>query len=186
MNYEEGNKKIKLSGKLDQLHIFLRGGYIVPYQNTFDKYILNTMKLREEKLNLIVNVDNLGKSKGVLFFDNDEINTIANKEYIRVDLYYNEQKLSVSTNKNNLENYNYNDHILGTIEFLRIDEILELNKTKDKDIIIKLIIVYNENINKKKQIKKGVYDKKNNKVIFEISKNKEEISIFDIKEFLIK
>ena len=186
MNYEEGNKKIKLSGKLDQLHIFLRGGYIVPYQNTFDKYILNTMKLREEKLNLIVNVDNLGKSKGVLFFDNDEINTIANKEYIRVDLYYNEQKLSVSTNKNNLENYNYNDHILGTIEFFRIDEILELNKTKDKDIIIKLIIVYNENINKKKQIKKGVYDKKNNKVIFEISKNKEEISLFDIKEFLIK
>ena len=85
-----------------------------------------------------------------------------------------------------MENYNYNDHILGTIEFLRIDEILELNKTKDKDIIIKLIIVYNENINKKKQIKKGVYDKKNNKVIFEISKNKEEISIFDIKEFLIK
>ena len=26
MNYEEGNKKIKLSGELDQLHIFLKGG----------------------------------------------------------------------------------------------------------------------------------------------------------------
>ena len=48
-----------------------------------------------------------------------------------------------------MENYNYNVHILGTIEFFRIDEILEINKTKDKDIMIKLIIVYNENINKK-------------------------------------
>ena len=40
MNYEEGDKQnniITLSGKLDQLHIFLRGGFIVPYQNTFDK-----------------------------------------------------------------------------------------------------------------------------------------------------
>ena len=186
MNYDEGNKKIKLSGELNKLHIFLRGGFIIPCQNTFDKYILNTMKLREEKLNLIVNIDNFGKSKGVIFFDDDEINTIKNKEYIRVDLFYNEKKINIHTNKNNLKDYNYNDHILGTIEFLRIDEIIELNKTKEKDIIIKLILVYNENINKKKEIKKGVYDKNNNKVIFEISTNKEEISIFDIKEILIK
>ena len=185
MNYDEGNKKIKLSGKLNKLHIFLRGGFIVPYQNTFNKYILNTIKLREEKLNLIVNIDNFKKSKGVLFFDNDEANTIQNKEYIRVDLNYNEKKLSVNTNMNNMENYYYNDHIIGTIEFLRINEILELNKAKGKDIIIKLIIVYKEYKNKKKEIKKGIYDKEKNKVIFEISKNNEEISIFDIKEMLI-
>ena len=185
MNYDEGNKKIKLSGKLNKLHIFLRGGFIVPYQNTFNKYILNTIKLREEKLNLIVNIDNFKKSKGVLFFDNDEANTIQNKEYIRVDLNYNEKKLSVNTNTNNMENYYYNDHIIGTIEFLRINEILELNKAKGKDIIIKLIIVYKEYKNKKKEIKKGIYDKEKNKVIFEISKNNEEISIFDIKEMLI-
>ena len=185
MNYDEGNKKIKLSGKLNKLHIFLRGGFIVPYQNTFNKYILNTIKLREEKLNLIVNIDNFKKSKGVLFFDNDEANTIQNKEYIRIDLNYNEKKLSVNTNMNNMENYYYNDHIIGTIEFLRINEILELNKAKGKDIIIKLIIVYKEYKNKKKEIKKGIYDKEKNKVIFEISKNNEEISIFDIKEMLI-
>ena len=186
MNYDEGNKKIKLSGELNKLHIFLRGGFIVPYQNTFNKYILNTIKLREEKLNLIVNIDNFKKSKGVLFFDNDEANTIQNKEYIRVDLNYNEKKLSVNTNTNNIENYYYNDHIIGTIEFLRINEILELNEAKGKDIIIKLIIVYKEYKNKKKEIKKGIYDKEKNKVIFEISKNNEEISIFDIKEMLIK
>ena len=33
---------IKLSGKKDELHIFLRGGYIIPMQDTFGKYIMNT------------------------------------------------------------------------------------------------------------------------------------------------
>lgn len=50
-------KKKNLSGKLSELHLFMRGGYIIPTQDTFDKYIMNTYYLRQEKLNLIINPD---------------------------------------------------------------------------------------------------------------------------------
>ena len=181
--YEEENRKIKLSGKLNITHIFLRGGFIVPYQNTFDKYIMNTIQLRDEKMNLIININNLKESKGVIFFDNDEINTIKKMKYIRVDLTYRDKVLSINTNKNNLEKYNFDDHILGTIEFWEIDEIFEIKKEKGNQF--KLNIVYNKDKNKKKEIREGIYDKDRNKVTFEISKKNDYISIFDIQEFLI-
>ena len=183
INYEEENRKIILSGKLNITHIFLRGGFIVPYQNTFDKYIMNTIQLRDEKMNLIININNLKESKGVIFFDNDEINTIKKMKYIRVDLAYRDKVLSINTNKNNLEKYNFDDHILGTIEFWEIDEIFEIKKEKGNQF--KLNIVYNKDKNKKKEIREGIYDKDRNKVTFEISKKNDYISIFDIQEFLI-
>ena len=92
LNYSEDNnnnlRKKTLSGKINKLHIFLRGGYIIPMQDTFDKYILNTYFLRKENLNLIINPDEKGNSKGVLFFDNDDIDVIKNRKYIRVDLKF--------------------------------------------------------------------------------------------------
>ena len=54
--------KIELSGKMDKIHLFLRGGFIIPYQNTLDKFILNSEQLRNEKINLIVNIDNFNQS----------------------------------------------------------------------------------------------------------------------------
>ena len=186
LNYGDKNKAIKLSGELNKVHIFLRGGFIIPYQDTFNKYILNSMKLKEEKLNLIININNLKESKGVVLFDNDGVDTIKKKEYIRVDLVFSEKKLNIYTNKNNLVKYDFNDHILGKIEIFRIDEIFKINKENEKDITFKLNIVYKDNLNKKKEIRKGNYEKNNNKVIFKISKDDENISIFDIKEIIFK
>ena len=144
---------------------------------------MNTIQLRDEKMNLIININNLKESKGVIFFDNDEINTIRQMKYIRVDLTYRDKVLSINTNKNNLEKYNFDDHILGTIEFWEIDEIFEIKKEKGNQF--KLNIVYNKDKNKKKEIREGIYDKDRNKVTFEISKKNDYISIFDIQEFLI-
>ena len=185
MNYEEGDKQnniINLSGKLDQLHIFLRGGYIVPYQNTFDKFILNSMRLREEKLNLIININSYKESKGVIFFDNDGINTIKNKEFIRVELYYKDKQLNVYINKNNLEKYNYDDHILGKIEIWRADEIY--GKKIKKNTKISLSIFYWSKLKKEEDSIEGSYDNQNNKVIFNLSKGKKKISLFDINEII--
>ena len=183
INYDEENRKIKLSGKLDVVHIFLRGGSIVPYQDTFNKYILNTMKLKEEPINLIVNIDNLKQAKGVIFFDNDETDTILNKKYIRVDLFYSNKKIMIHSNKNKIDKYIFNDRFLNSIEIWRLDEILELDKN-EKKINIKINIVY-QDYKKKKDIIGAEYDKEKNKAIFEIS-NRKLISIFDIKEILIK
>ena len=107
-----------LSGKFDIIHLYMRGGYIVPWQNTFDKYIKNSYYLRQERTNLIINPDGVNKAKGLIFFDNDGINTIENEEYIRIDLNYENNQLTVITTKKEGFNYDYQDNILGRIDLL--------------------------------------------------------------------
>ena len=174
---------IELSGKLDKLYLFLRGGSIVPSQNTFDKFILNSLKLREEKLNIIINPNELKQGKGVLFFDNDNNDTIMKKTYYRIDLSFNGQKLMIKCNKNNLEKYNYNDHFIGKIEIWRANELFNIEDNKQNSISIN--IHYTNDSNKIENIE-GIYDKDNNKIIFDFSKNEKNISIFDISEILFK
>ena len=180
----EINRKVALSGKLDEIHLFLRGGFIVPYQNVFDKYILNSQKLKEENLNLIINLDNYNQSKGEIFFDNDEADTIKNNTYYRVEMSYSEKILTIITYKNNLEKYNFNDHILGNIEFWRISQIFQMNdKKENKTKIISLNINYNDKRKKNENIE-GIYDPENDKAIFQISKDNKNISIFDINDIV--
>ena len=184
MNNGQENNTIKLSGNLDLVHIFMRGGYIIPYQNTFDKYILNSQKLREEKINLIININDVKQSKGIIFFDNDEVNTIKNQEYYRVDLFFISKRLIIKTNKNKLKQYKYNDHILGKIELWRVSEIFEMDKEENKDKKFSINIDYNNDLEEKESSIEGIYDKENNKVIFEISQKRKNISLFDIDEII--
>jgi hypothetical protein len=189
-NYEEEEgkkvegKTINLSGKLDMLHVFLRGGFIVPYQNTFDKYILNSLKLRDEKMNLIININPYKQCKGIFFFDNDEPNVIGEKKYYKVTLRHLGQRLYFFTDKNSLDKYNYNDHILGKIELWRADQVFELDEgdKKKKKVSYDLKLTYRQELNRKKEHIKGTYDNINNKAIFEISREDYNISIFDIDE----
>ena len=189
VNYDDienaKSKIIELSGKLEDIHIFLRGGFIVPYQNVFDNYILNSHRLRDEKINLIVNLDHNNNSRGEIFYDNDDIDPIKNNTYNRVEMYFNDKKVVFNTYKNNLNKYEYNDHILGKIEFWRISNIIKINDVKgDKTPIINLNITYNDN-KKKEDIVEGIYEKENDKAIFEISQGDKTVSIFDINEMVL-
>ena len=181
MNKNDANNKITLSGKLDEVHIFLREGFIVPKQNTFEKYILNTMKLREEKLDLIINVNSLKQSHGVIFFDNDDANTISDKKYYKVELNFTDNVMNISTEKNNLAKYNYNDHILGTIELWNANNVFpDANKEENKDKKYCLEI----QLAKEKKDIEGNYDLENNKLVFDINGKENGISLFDINKIL--
>ena len=168
-------RKAKLSGKLSDLHIFLRGGYILPMQDTFSKFILNTHYLKEEKLNLIINPNHEGYSKGVIFYDNEETNNIEN--YIRVDLEFKNKILSIKTNIKDSPDYNYKDHILNKIEIWRISEIFkeEENKKGNYKLIIRL---KNKN---DEELKDGILDESKNKITFDFK----DISLFDINEIFL-
>jgi len=176
LNYsKDDNSKLRkktLSGKINELHIFLRGGYIIPMQDTFDKYILNTYFLRRENLNLIINPDEKGNSKGVLFFDNDDIDVINNKKYIRVELEFKNRILKINTNNENNINYEYNNSIVNKIEIWRIDELLNKNEIKKDSIDIKI-----KSKNKEKTVK-GIINKSINKIIININN----IILFDLYE----
>ena len=166
------NRKKILSGKIDELHIFLRGGYIIPMQDTFEKYVMNTFYLRQEKLNLIINPNNEGYSKGIIFFDNDESDTLKNNKYIRVDLEFKDKILKINVNCNNVK-YIYSDDILNRIEIWRINEIFkeEIIHMDKKDLTIKIREQY--------QKIEGIIDKTENKLKIYFINN---VSLLDIQE----
>ena len=175
-----------LSGKLSELHILIRGGYIIPMQNTFNKFILNSYYLRQEKINLIINPDNLGNSKGVIFYDNDENDVIEYNKYIRVDLEFSNKILTIKINNHNLS-YKYKDNLLNRIEIWRINQILDINNKNEQNysyIDLKIDL-----IDKPNQIKKAMIDTKNNKLIIDFNEEKEifwkKLNLFDLNKIYL-
>ena len=169
--------KLSLSGKLDELHLFVRGGHIIPTQDTFENYVMNTFYLRQQKLNLIINPDSEGYSKGTIFFDNDEINTIELGNYIRVNLEFKNKELNVEViNKNNI-NYIFKDNIINKIEIWRINEIIDFNTINKDEINLKLDLT-----TKKNEIIKGKFDLINNKLIIDFNENGREVNLFTLEK----
>ena len=180
-NNLEKNKVVELSGNLDVIHLFVRGGFILPYQDTNEKYIINTKQLRNEKINLIININLFNQSKGELFYDNDEINTIEENKYYRVEMFYSEKKITFNTFKNNLDSYEYQDHILGKIELWRANEIFQMNDNNEqKTKMVMLNIKYSDNT--KDENIEGIYDSTNDKIVFDLSKDNKTVSVFNISE----
>ena len=107
-------------------------------------------------------------------YDNDEINTIEDNKYFRVEIFYSEQKLTFNVFKNNLDNYEYKDHILGKIELWRANQIFKMNDSKEeKTKMVVMNVKYHDNANNKNV--EGIYDLNNDKIVFDVSDNKKEI-----------
>jgi alpha-glucosidase len=53
-NKNEDGGKIDLSGEFSNINIFMKGGSILPYQDSLSKFIPNTHNLHEEKTELII------------------------------------------------------------------------------------------------------------------------------------
>ena len=147
---EDDERNKTLSGEFNVIHLYMREGAIVPWQNTLEKYIQNSYYLRKEKMNLIINPDKDKKANGVIFFDNDGIDTIKKKQYIRVDLSYNNGTLDINTFKKDEFKYDYQDNIIDKIELFGTDN----NENCNIEIYFK-----NEQIYKTDMIK----DDENNK-----------------------
>ena len=175
-NYSNKLRK-SLSGKLNELHLFMRGGYIIPMQDTFDNYVMNTYYLRQQKINLIINPDHEGYSKGTIFFDNDEIDTIELEKYIRVNLEFKNKILSVEVINKKKMDYIFKDNIINRIEIWRVNEIMEFNSKKDNEIVLK----YDLTSKKEKQIK-GKIDLINNKLIIDFNANNIDINLFTLEK----
>ena len=175
-NYSNKLRK-SLSGKLNELHLFMRGGYIIPMQDTFDNYVMNTYYLRQQKINLIINPDHEGYSKGTIFFDNDEIDTIELEKYIRINLEFKNKILSVDVINKKKMDYIFKDNIINRIEIWRVNEIMEFNSKKDNEIVLK----YDLTSKKEKQIK-GKIDLINNKLIIDFNENNIDINLFTLEK----
>ncbi len=126
--------KIKLSGEFGQLHIFMRGGKIFPYQNTFDKYVQNTKALNGEKTELYIIPDSVNHvASGDIIFDNDDYDTIATKNYYYININFSDKTLSFNTNNSMTSSYDNQDIYISKLKFFRMKYLkdqLKGNKVK--------------------------------------------------------
>ena len=141
---EQDERNKTLSGEFNVIHLYMKEGTIVPWQNTLEKYVQNSYYLRQEKINLIINPDKENKANGVIFFDNDGINTIEKGEYIRIDLNYNNGTLDIKTFKKNEFKYDYYDNIIDKIELFGTNN----NENCDIEIYFKNSQIYKVNMEK--------------------------------------
>ena len=166
---EEDERNQTLSGEFNVIHLYMKEGTIVPWQNTLETYVQNSYYLRQEKINLIINPDKENKASGVIFFDNDGINTIEKGEYIRIDLNYNNGTLDIKTFKKNEFKYDYYDNIIDKIELFGTNN----NENCDIEIYFKNSEIYKVNMEKDSENDKfyiHLNDIEHNFIINEINK----------------
>ena len=97
-------------------------------------------------------------------------------------MFFDEDKLFITTYKNKMIKYNYKDNILGIIEIWRANEIFEIEKTYENTFYLNLFFTDRDT---EEETIKGIYDIKNNKIIFDITKNGKEISILVLVIFCL-
>ena len=113
--------RIKLSGEYNKIHIFMRGGKIFPYQNTFNKFIPNSKALNKEKTELYIIPDSETHiANGDIIFDNDEYDTLSSKNYYYIHIEFYMNMMIFSTNNEMKTNYENKDIYVSKLKFFRM------------------------------------------------------------------
>ena len=121
--------KIKLSGEYNKIHIFMRGGKIFPYQNTFNKFIPNSKALNKEKTELYIIPDSETHiANGDIIFDNDEYDTLSSKNYYYIHIEFYMNMMIFSTNNEMKTNYENKDIYVSKLKFFRMKYLIENEK----------------------------------------------------------
>merc|ERR1719362_391387 len=80
------------SGTFNDMHLFIKGGSIVPYYDILDEEnVLTTKDLENHHLSFIVNPDENGFARGDLIYDISDSNpydTLEQKKYLRFESIY--------------------------------------------------------------------------------------------------
>ena len=112
---------ISLSGEFNRINIFMRGGKIFPYQDTFSKYIPNSYYLNKEKTELFIIPDSESHlATGDVIFDNDDYNTLSTKNYyyFKINFIYNTLVFENYQEMNDI--YSNKDIYLSKLKFFRM------------------------------------------------------------------
>ena len=117
---------VKLSGAYDIIHLYLKGGSIIPFQDLNKKYAKNTYYLRKNPLEIIINPESqFHTANGTFIFDNDSIYDLNEEDYNRFDLSFDKNILTVKHNKKMVSNYQYYDDIISFVKIYNIEYLLD-------------------------------------------------------------
>ena len=118
--------KIKLSGEFNIIHIFMRGGQIFPFQNTFNKFITNTKALHKEKTQLFIIPDSeIHIASGDIIFDNDEYDTLTNGNYYYIHIVFYFDRITFNVKNEMNKDYEYKDIYISILKFFRMKYLIE-------------------------------------------------------------
>ena len=152
----------QLEGGYLDINMFLRGGKIIPYQNTDDVY--STNDLRNKRTTLIINPDQNKYASGQIIYDTDEINSIENKIYLHIKLEFSENNLKFSVINWGIKNNNFEFDNIEDIILYRASEInknifkfAELYSYRDKPFKRKLYYDKNKDILIIKKVQMPIY-----------------------------
>ena len=122
----------KLKGGFLDINLFLRGGSIIPYQNSTN--ITSTKDLRYKYTSLIINPDQNIYATGHVIYDLDEINSISDKTYLYIKIKFKRDEINFYTINQGKYNSDYTDDIIKDIIFYRASEI-NISKNISKALI---------------------------------------------------
>ena len=117
---------ISLTGEFNHVNIFMRGGYIFPYQDTFNKYVANSHYLKNEKSELFIIPDSESHlASGDVIFDNDDYNTLNTKNYFYTQINFIYDTLYFYNNQIMSDVYSNKDIYLSKLKYFRIKYLNE-------------------------------------------------------------
>ena len=132
---------IKLNGGFQTINIFLKGGSIITYQDTFSEYIKSTEYLRQKPFDLIINPNENNLAYGDIIYDNDQIDVIENKDYTFINVFYHLNNIEFIIKNKAKSEYIYLDNIINNIIIYRAKDVIN----EAKQIFNSAKIVFNGN-----------------------------------------
>ena len=132
---KESGSKINLKGDYDKIHLFMRGGFIIPYQDTFSTSIKNSRDLRNHPTQIIINPDENYNAEGEVIFDDDDYSTFTTKNYLKVKMSFHYNIINFYIVNNFIDDYLYHDNKISLIKFLRMDYLIKNGKYNMINII---------------------------------------------------
>ena len=112
---------MELNGGYLDINIFLRGGKIIPYQNS--KGVSSTNDLRHRRTTLIINPDQNKKASGNVIYDTDEIDSIDKKIYLHMMIEFNKDNLKFKIINLGRKNNSYEEDVIEDIILYRASEL---------------------------------------------------------------
>jgi alpha-glucosidase (family GH31 glycosyl hydrolase) len=150
IDYQKDNNNgsvIKLNGGFQTINIFVKGGSIITYQDTFSEYIKSTEYLRQKPFDLIINPNENNLAYGDIIYDNDQIDVIENKD-LNTDNMNDENDMNTNDMNDDGNNDNFNFYpgakdVPDKYKFPRNENAININIDCNK--VFSQIYIENEN-----------------------------------------
>jgi alpha-glucosidase (family GH31 glycosyl hydrolase) len=122
VNYNNtvGGVEVILNGSFDVIHLYMRGGQIIPRQETLNPRVLTTNQLRRIPTEIIINPDQNNYAEGEIIFDDGYLpNVIEDKDYFQVKIFFNYNAITFKRINKLHSIYKYNDINISKIVIFR-------------------------------------------------------------------